>query len=124
MLTEQRLAIRDRSRELINMAEIMKRNPIAYRRIADAARANADGIVRQWLPNGKRLGHEWTALNPRRDDRHMGSFRINLNSTRWCDFATNDRGGDLISLGAYLFRLSQAEAALQLAHMLGIEPNE
>jgi len=106
------------------MAEIMKRNPIAYRRIAEAARANADGVVRQWLPNGKRLGHEWTALNPRRDDRHVGSFRVNLNSTRWCDFATNDRGGDLISLGAYLFRLSQAEAALQLAQMLGIEPNE
>jgi hypothetical protein len=109
---------------LINMAEIMKRNSIAYRRIAESARANADGILRQWLPNGKRIGHEWTALNPRRDDRHIGSFRVNLNTTRWCDFATNDRGGDLISLGAFLFRLSQAEAALQIARMLGIEPNE
>ena len=102
----------------------MKHNSIAYRRIAGAARANAEGIVRQWLPNGKRIGHEWAALNPRRDDRHIGSFRVNLISTRWCDFATNDRGGDLISLGAYLFRLNQAEAALQLAHMLGIKPNE
>jgi hypothetical protein len=101
-----------------------QRNPIAYRRIAEVARANADAIVHQWLPNGKRVGREWTALNPQRNDLHMGSFRVNLNSTRWCDFATNDRGGDLISLGAYLFRLSQAQAALQLAHMLGIDPNE
>jgi hypothetical protein len=49
----------------------MKHNPIAYRRIAEAARANADGIVRQWLPKGKRIGHEWAALNPRRDDRTL-----------------------------------------------------
>jgi hypothetical protein len=102
----------------------MTHNPIAYRRIAEAARANADGIVRQWLPTGKRIGHEWAALNPRRDDRHIGSFRINLRTGAWADFATNDHGGDLISLAAYLFSLSQAEAALRLAHMLGVAPNE
>jgi len=38
----------------------------------------------------------------------------------WCDFATGDRGGDVISLAAYLFNLSQAEAARRIAAMLGI----
>ncbi len=102
----------------------MKHRPIAYRRIAEAARANSYGIVHQWLPNGKRVGHEWAALNPRRDDQHIGSFRINLRSGAWADFATDDHGGDLISLAAFLFRLSQAEAALRLAQMLGVNPNE
>jgi hypothetical protein len=40
----------------------MTHNPIAYRRIAEAARANADGIVRRWLPDGKRIGHEWASI--------------------------------------------------------------
>jgi hypothetical protein len=97
---------------------------IAYSRIADAARGNADAIARQWLPTGRREGHEWVALNPRRDDRHLGSFKINLRSGAWADFASNDRGSDLIALAAYLFGLTQAEAALRLAQMLGVQPNE
>jgi hypothetical protein len=102
----------------------VKHRPIAYRRIAEAARANAENIMRQWLPNGKRIAHEWAALNPRRDDRHIGSFKINLRTGTWGDFATNDRGGDLTSLAAYLFGLSQAEAAVRLAQMLGVDPND
>jgi hypothetical protein len=48
--------------------------PIAYRRIAEAARANCAAIVTQWLPRGKRYGVEWCTVNPRRNDRHIGSF--------------------------------------------------
>jgi hypothetical protein len=102
----------------------MTHRPIAYRRIADEARANAHAIVAQWLPRGKRIGHEWTALNPQRDDRKVGSFRVNLRTGAWADFAIDERGGDLISLAAYLFGLGQAEAALKIAQMLGIDPNE
>ncbi len=95
---------------------------IAFQRIADAARANCSAIVMQWLPSGKRYGVEWAALNPRRNDRRIGSFRINLRTGAWGDFATDDRGGDLISLAAYLHGLSQAEAAVRVAGMLGINP--
>jgi hypothetical protein len=101
-----------------------KHRPIAYRRIAEVARANSAAVVRQWLPAGKRVGHEWTALNPRRADRHLGSFRINLRTGAWADFATDDHGGDLISLAAYMFGLNQAEAALRIAQMLGVDPND
>lgn len=96
--------------------------PIAFRRIADAARANCAAIVMQWLPSGKRYGAEWCALNPRRNDRRIGSFRINLRTGAWGDFATDDRGGDLVSLAAYLYGLNQAEAALRVARMLGVNP--
>jgi hypothetical protein len=95
---------------------------IAFQRIADTARANCATVVMQWLPSGKRYGVEWTALNPRRNDRRIGSFRVNLRTGAWGDFATDDRGGDLISLAAYLYRLSQAEAALRVAQMLGVNP--
>ena len=96
--------------------------PIAFRRIGDAARANCAAVVMQWLPSGKRYGVEWCALNPRRNDRRIGSFRINLRTGTWADFAIDERGGDLISLAAYLYGLSQAEAALKVAQMLGVNP--
>jgi hypothetical protein len=95
---------------------------IAFRRIADAALDRADAIVRRWLPAGRREGTEWASLNPLRDDRKRGSFKVNLTTGKWGDFATGDRGGDFVSLAAYLFKLSQAEAALRVADMLGVSP--
>jgi hypothetical protein len=78
-------------------------------------------ILPRWLPDGKRLGREFVAKNPTRADRTPGSFRINVVTGRWSDFATDDRGGDPISLAAYLFGLSQLDAARRLADMLGID---
>jgi hypothetical protein len=97
---------------------------IAFRRIAEAALGHADTIVRRWLPDGRREGAEWVAINPTRNDRRKGSFKVNIATGRWSDFATDDRGGDLISLASYLHRMSQAEAAVRVAAMLGIEPYE
>ncbi len=67
------------------------------------------------------LSDTWTARNPRRADTHAGSFRINLRTGRWADFATGDKGGDPVSLAAYLHGLSQIEAARRLAGMFGLE---
>jgi hypothetical protein len=100
------------------------RPPIAFKRIADTALNHTDTIVRRWLPDGRREGREWVSLNPTRPDRRWGSFKVNLTSGRWSDFATGDGGGDLVSLGAYLFKLSQAEAALRVAEMLGIDGHD
>jgi hypothetical protein len=95
---------------------------IAFTRIAAVAAGRADEIVRRWLPDGRREGAEWSSKNPLRDDRKRGSFKVNLRTGKWGDFATGDRGGDLVSLAAYLFKLSQAEAALKVADMLGVNP--
>jgi hypothetical protein len=79
-------------------------------------------LLAQWLPGGCAEGAEYLALNPRRVDRHIGSFRINTRTGRWCDFAVEGaRGGDLISLAAYLGGIGQAEAAEKLATILGVE---
>jgi hypothetical protein len=71
-------------------------------------------LVSKWLPDGRQLGAEWIARNPTRDDRRSGSFKVNMRSGRWADFATGDRGGDLISLFAYLHRVSQLDALRQI----------
>jgi hypothetical protein len=78
-------------------------------------------IAARLLPSGKRIGHEFVALNPRRRDRHLGSFKINISNGCWADFATGDRGGDPISLVAYLANVPQYEAARLLAQMLSIQ---
>ena len=71
---------------------------------------NAENFVENLIPKGKKSRNEWIALNPTRDDKNMGSFRINLISGKWADFATGDKGSDLISLYAYIKKCSQYEA--------------
>lgn len=76
-------------------------------------------LLRDWLPGGRIVGHEFVARNPTRADRKAGSFKINLRSGRWADFATGDRGGDIVSLVAYLRGTSQVDAARFLAGLVG-----
>jgi hypothetical protein len=77
-------------------------------------------LLGRWLPDGRAVGSEWTARNPRRNDRRPGSFKVNMRTGRWADFATGDKGGDAVSLAAYLSGTGQAEAARALADMLGV----
>ena len=88
--------------------------------IKSASLAVLPQLLDRWLPDGRRVGHEYIARNPKRADRHPGSFAINLKTGRWSDFATGDAGGDPISLAAYLFEMTQAEAARRIAHMIGV----
>ncbi len=77
-------------------------------------------ICNRIIPGGKVLAGEYTVRNPKRLDRNPGSFRVNLRTGRWADFATGDRGGDMISLVAWRFDISQLEAARRLADLLSI----
>jgi hypothetical protein len=94
---------------------------IDFGRVNHAALCVLPRLLERWLPGGRIQGAEYVALNPRRADRRPGSFRINTRSGRWADFAVADaRGGDVVSLAAYLGGIGQAEAASRLAAMLGI----
>jgi hypothetical protein len=93
---------------------------IDFARVNDAALGALPSLLVRWLPDGRREGAEWVARNPRRADRHPGSFRINMTTGKWADFATGDRGGDVVSLAAFLAGIGQAEAARNLADMLGV----
>lgn len=94
---------------------------VDFRRIAEAALQRLDRLVEEWLPGGRREGHEYKALNPTRADGRLGSFSINLNTGAWADFATGDKGGDAISLYAFVFGLKPIDAARELAATLGFD---
>ncbi len=72
------------------------------------------------LDGGKWQGPEYLPLNPTRADHKPGSFAINRNSGAWMEGATDDKGGDLVSLAPYVWRLRQIEAAHRLAEHYGI----
>jgi hypothetical protein len=100
------------------------RGRVNFEDVTGATLAVLPSLLARWLPDGRIEGNEYTALNPRRSDRHLGSFKINLLTGRWADFAGGAVGGDPISLAAYLGGLSQVEAAKRLADMLGIEARD
>lgn len=104
------------------MSEVHRSKRIDFDRVNEAALRNADAVVRGLLPDGRRDGMEWVARNPLRNDRKPGSFKVNLVTGKWGDFATSDRGGDLVSLAAFVASLPQREAAIRLAESLGVDP--
>lgn len=101
------------------------RGRVDFFRINSAALAHIETIVFRWLPDGKRAGVEWVAKNPMRNDRKLGSFKINMQTGSWGDFSIGEYGGDLVSLAAYLHANGdQRQAAINVADMLGIDPHE
>lgn len=91
-----------------------------FQEINRVALGTLPALLRRWLPDGRLVGHEFEARNPRRADRRLGSFKVNVRNGKWADFATGDKGGDVVSLAAYLSGTGQAEAARALADMLGV----
>ncbi len=85
-----------------------------------AALGSLPALLRRWLPDGRLMGREYTARNPTRADRRPGSFKVNVSTGKWADFARDAKGGDVVSLAAYLSGTGQAEAARALADMLGV----
>ncbi len=93
---------------------------IDFHAVNRAALSSLLALLHRWLPDGCVQGREYVALNPTRADRRPGSFRINLHTGKWADFACDAKGGDVVSLAAYLSGTGQAEAARALADMLGL----
>lgn len=107
----------DRQRAILRR---IAEGPPDYSAVRAAALGEIDRILAKWLPDGVTSGHEYEARNPLRGDRHPGSFRVNINTGKWSDFAAGIGGGDLVSLAAYLFGVPQPEAARRLARGLGL----
>jgi hypothetical protein len=97
------------------------RGRIDFDRINTEALVYLDAVCARLLPGGRREGREYLARNPRRDDRRPGSFKINLKTGVWADFASGDKGCDPVSLVAFIEDCKQGEAALKLARMLGLD---
>lgn len=72
-------------------------------------------IVTDWAPGGKVIGQEYKAgaINGGAGE----SFSINLNTAKWSDFATLQKGGDLISLYGEIHGKAPGDAFRELAEL-------
>ncbi len=95
--------------------------PADIQAIAAQALASIETICARWLPDGKKAGHEWEI-----GDRHGTpgkSLKVHVSGSKcglWADFSTGDKGGDLVSLVAFIDGVSQGEAARRLAEFMGL----
>lgn len=93
--------------------------PIQFKALSDALLARAEYYVSQWLPGGHIKGHEYVCGSL--SGGEGSSCSINLKTGEWGDFATDEKGGDLLSLYAAIHGLSQAKAAISVARDEGLE---
>ena len=87
--------------------------------VDSAALPHLEALCARWLPGGRRIGAEWTCGSLRGEPGR--SCKVNLRTGRWADFATGEKGGDIVNLAAAVHRLPRVEAAQRLAQMLGLE---
>lgn len=73
----------------------------------------ASTLLSSWLPGGRVVGNEYKCgdLAGAPGD----SFSVNLSSGKWADFATGERGGDLVSLYGSIKRLDPGASYQALA---------
>jgi hypothetical protein len=95
-------------------------DPLNFAEINRRAMSRIEDLCRRWLPDGKREGREWRAMDPQCPDHRPRGLSVNLTTGRWCTYG-GAAGGDLISLAAYLAGCRQSEAARNLASMMGME---
>lgn len=93
--------------------------PINFKALNDALLAMADRLVPMWLPGGAQRGHEYVCAGL--NGGTGSSCSVNLKTGAWGDFATDEKGGDLVSLYAAIHGLDQGRAAVQVARDHGLE---
>ena len=95
---------------------------LKFEEINAVALGQFESLVRQWLPGGKMEGDNYVVLNPTRNDNKLGSFKIDMRSGGYHDFATGDHGNDPVATFAYLSRgNNQWAAAKELAEILNVD---
>ena len=74
-------------------------------------------ILKRLVGNGKIEGGDFVALNPKRNDSKLGSFRIDIQTGRFHDFATGDRGGSILDLASFVYDCDLLTAAQKLQQL-------
>lgn len=97
----------------------INQSTIDYGHVKQKTMPHVLSLLNRVLPGGRIRGQEYIALNPRRYDRTPDSFRFNTRTGRWQDFSTKDKGGDIISLWAYVRGISQSSAAREILAIVG-----
>jgi putative DNA primase/helicase len=93
--------------------------PINFQALAAALLDRAEYVVPAWLPGGHKNGHEWVCGSL--SGGKGSSTSVNLTTGAWADFASDEKGGDLVSLYAAVHGLTMGRAALAVARDEGLE---
>lgn len=75
--------------------------------------AQAKTLIPQWLSGlqGRWVGDEWVCLNPTRQDRSIGSFKVNYKTGHYNDFNTqHPKGTNLLDLYKDIHGLTERQA--------------
>lgn len=95
----------------------MHDQPIDFAGLAAALLDRIDQLLPMWLPGGSRNGPEYECA-----DFSGGagkSCKVNVHTGRWADFASDDAGGDLISLYAAIKGVNNGKAARLIMEEMG-----
>jgi putative DNA primase/helicase len=95
----------------------MKASP-SFKDMNAAALARCPALLESWLPGGKLQGREFMCSDLKGGPG--SSLSVNIETGQWADFATDDKGGDLVSLYAAIKGLKQGAALRGLADELGV----
>lgn len=83
-----------------------------FKEFAQGLLPEARSLVSSWLPQGKLKGRFWTTGSVHGESGK--SLEVDLSTGIWKDYATDEKGGDLISLYAAIKGIKQSEAARAL----------
>lgn len=89
---------------------------IDFQALNEAALKHCPRLLEKLLPGGRVVGKRYHCATIR--GGKGDSCRIELETGLWADFATDDKGGDIISLVAAIKGVKQPEAARILADMI------
>ena len=92
-----------------------------FKKIEAALLASSHAYLGHLLPGGELQGHEYTVRNPTRADAGPGSFKINVNTGKWADFASGQSGRGLLDLAALISGAPLVVAAREAAAWAGID---
>ena len=90
----------------------MSRTSLNIKQIAESLAPSQETILTQICPGGTISGREYMAGSI--NGGPGKSFSLNLTTGKWADFATGEKGGDIIALYAAVNRINNAEAARTL----------
>lgn len=79
-----------------------------------------ENLLREISPRVESSGDHYLIISPFRDDHSLGSFKVNKKDGSWRDFATDEYGGDFISLWAGARQIGNGKAKDELANRVGL----
>ena len=92
-----------------------------FKAIEAALLARSRDYLSHLLPGGELQGHEYVVRNPTRSDGEAGSFKVNVRSGKWADFASGQSGRSLLDLAVEIGGAPLMAAAREAATWAGID---